>query len=475
MEERVEAVEASGWWQRPCGGRDVVKLAVPLILSTGSWTLMHFFDRVLLTWYSNDAIAAATPAGMLNFSLMCLPLGIAGYVNTFVAQYFGAGRSERVGRVVWQGIWLGLIALPFMLMLIPLAPTIFEWGNHEPNVVREEIRYFQTLALGGGAAVIAAAQSSFFTGLGFTRIVMVVDMIVAVLNLALDYILIWGRLDLPALGVAGAGLATSLAQWTKVAILAWMMSRGEFRHKYGLVEGFGWDGQLFGRLLRFGAPSGLQMAIEVCAFTVFMFLMGQLGRHELAATNIAFSVNSLTFIPMMGLGIAVATLVGQQIGGERPDLAARATWTSAAIGGIYTLAMCFLFVAAPDLFMAPYAAGAGSEFQAIRSTCYVLLRFVAAYCFVDTMQIVFSSAIKGAGDTRFVLLVTSVVSPIPVLLAWGGIRYWNWGLWAFWLVVTCWILLLGAIFLARFLGGKWRSMRVIEPDVVAVEDEMASA
>ncbi|MCA9172654.1 MAG: hypothetical protein KDB23_33545, partial [Planctomycetales bacterium] len=136
MAEEAEVVEAGGWWLRPCGGRDVVKLAVPLILSTGSWTLMHFFDRVLLTWYSNDAIAAATPAGMLNFSLMCLPLGIAGYVNTFVAQYFGAGRSERVGRVVWQGIWLGLIALPFMLMLIPLAPTIFEWGNHEPNVVR---------------------------------------------------------------------------------------------------------------------------------------------------------------------------------------------------------------------------------------------------------------------------------------------------------------------------------------------------
>ena len=96
------------WWERPCGGRAVLRLALPLVLSTASWTIMHFVDRVFLTRYSTEAIAAAMPAGILHFAILCLPLGTASYVTTFVAQYFGADRQSRIGRVLWQGIFLGI-------------------------------------------------------------------------------------------------------------------------------------------------------------------------------------------------------------------------------------------------------------------------------------------------------------------------------------------------------------------------------
>lgn len=100
------------WWTRPAGGRELLALALPLIISTASWTVMNFIDRMFLLWHSTDAMAAAMPAGMLYYTVICYPLGVAAYVNTFVAQYHGAGRPERIGVAVWQGVWLGVLTAP---------------------------------------------------------------------------------------------------------------------------------------------------------------------------------------------------------------------------------------------------------------------------------------------------------------------------------------------------------------------------
>ena len=137
------------------------------------------------------AIAAAMPAGMLYFSILCLPLGLAGDVNTFVAQYYGASRREKIGSVVWQGVMLGSLAIPFFGLLIPAAPSFFRSVNHGPQIAHFETIYFQALAYGAGGAVISAAQAAFFTGLGKSRVVMVVDTAAALLNLLLDYLLIF--------------------------------------------------------------------------------------------------------------------------------------------------------------------------------------------------------------------------------------------------------------------------------------------
>ena len=128
----VSSDSATGWWARPCGGRDVLRLAIPLVVSTASWTVMNFIDRMFLLWYSTDAVAAAMPAGMVHFALVCFPLGVASYVNTFVAQYHGAGRPERIGPAVWQGARVGLFCIPLFLALIPLAPWIFRLPDTKP-------------------------------------------------------------------------------------------------------------------------------------------------------------------------------------------------------------------------------------------------------------------------------------------------------------------------------------------------------
>lgn len=442
-------------------------LALPLIVSTASWTVMNFADRMFLLWHSTAEMAAALPAGMLYFAAICFPLGIAVYVNTFVAQYKGAGQPERIGLVVWQGVWIGLIAAPFYLLTIPLAPLVFSFAQHTPEVAQAETVYYQILMYGAGGAIVAGALSSFFTGRGSTWVVMVIDTLAAILNIVLDYALIFGYWGAPEMGIAGAAWGTVVAQWFRVLLYWWAMELRRYRQEFQIRTGCRWDTQLMKRLLQFGSPNGLQLFVDISAFTVFLLLVGRLGDAAMAATTLAFNVNSVAFVPMLGMGIAVSTIVGQQLGKGRPELAARATWTAFVMAILYMGIMAAMYVAVPDWFMLGHAAGMEAErFVDLRNTTVVLLRFVAAYCLFDAMLIVFVSAIKGAGDTRFVLWSQLAVSPPPVLAAWVGITYLDLGLIYCWIVMTLWICVLGLIYMARFLQGRWRTMRVIEPGML---------
>ena len=111
---------------------------------------MNFIDRMFLLWYSEESMAAAMPAGMVHFALICLPLGIASYVNTFVAQYHGAGHPKRIGPAVWQGARIGLFCIPLFLAMIPAAPWIFRLAGHKAGLAAQETLYFQTCTFGAG-------------------------------------------------------------------------------------------------------------------------------------------------------------------------------------------------------------------------------------------------------------------------------------------------------------------------------------
>jgi MATE family multidrug resistance protein len=450
-------------------------MALPLVISTASWTIMQFTDRMFLLWYSQDALAAALPAGMLSFVSICFFLGVASYVNTFVSQYYGAGHPERIGLAVWQGVWLGVITIPLVGISIPLAPAIFDAVGHGPAIAEAEVIYYQILSVGAPALVIAAAQSSFFTGRGKVRTVMVIDTSTALLNVALDYVWIFGYAGFPEGGIAGAAWATTVAQWAKIPVYGYLMLDRSHRQQFGTITGFRWDGALMARLLKYGMPNGIQFALEVGAFTAFVLLVGRLGVLELAATNLAININTLAFMPIYGIGIATTTMVGQRLGENRPDLAARATWSTFTIATIYTLAVSVLYVATPGMFLWIHEANAdGESFETLRSLTIVLLRWVAAYCLLDMANVIFVSAIKGAGDTRFVLITSFWASLTMFGLCYVGLNYLGWGVQGAWAALTIWIFLLGIAYFVRFWQGKWRSMRVIEKSYLPGLEEQPS-
>lgn len=277
-ETTSEAFRTSpGWWRAPGGLHEAFITAVPLMISSLSWTVMNFIDRIFLLTYSPDAVAAALPSGILAFTVICFPLGVASYVSTFVAQYYGAGRGAKIGPVVWQAVWIGVAAVPWSLAFIPLAPLLFEQGDNGPTIVALEVEYFRALSYSGAAIVLSGALSAHFSGQGRVRTVMQVDAAAAALNVVLDYLWIFGLLGFPRWGIAGAGWATTVALWAKTAVYLWLFLRRDERERFATWSGRRFDFGVTRRLLRYGAVSGAQMMLEVAAFGLFTLLVGRLG------------------------------------------------------------------------------------------------------------------------------------------------------------------------------------------------------
>ncbi|HSG70670.1 MAG TPA: MATE family efflux transporter, partial [Planctomycetaceae bacterium] len=227
------------------------------------------------------------------------------------------------------------------------------------------------------------------------------------------------------------------------------------------------DGELIRRMLRYGLPNGLQMLGDALAFMIFMMLVGRLGKTELAATNLAFNLNMLVFIPMLGMGTAVTILVGQRIGEGRSHLGARSTWLAFAVTGGWTLLFAAGYLTLPDLILGPFRAKSDpAEFARLEPVVKSLLIFIAIYSLFDALMVIFGSAIRAAGDTRFSLLMTLfsawfvMVLPVAVMEMNGSLT-----LRRCWYACSVHIIFLGILFLLRFLYGPWRTMKVIEDEI----------
>lgn len=434
---------------------------------------MQVIDRMFLMWYSSDALAAAMPSGLLHWTLMSIAIGTAGYVNTFVAQYEGAKRPEQVARSLWQGIYFSIFASAIVLCFLPCAGSIFRLIGHDAAVQQLECVYFQILCVGTAPFLLAATLSCFYSGRGKTMTIMWVNLGSTVVNALLNFWFVFGGLGLPAMGIAGAGWATLAASSLSVVVFALLLLYSQDAKTYHLLQNYKFDRELFLRLLRYGLPSGIHFFVDISCFSAFILLIGTMGKKQLVATNLAFNVDTLLILPMIGFGTAVMTLVGKRIGEGRPQLAVRTTWIAWGLASAYTAAWAAVLIFAPDIVLAPYASRSNPmEFAEIRPIVLTLLQFVAAYSLFDATNIVFSSAIRGAGDTRFCLLFTFFSSLLVMVVpAYFALRVFDAGLYVAWACVLFYIALLALGFLWRFQAGAWKRMSVIEqPETAAVQD-----
>ena len=451
-------------WHEHGGYREIIKMAFPLILSTGASSILHFVDRMFLTWYSSVSIAAAMPAGMLNFTLMSLFLGTAGYVSTFVAQYHGAKANEKIGPSLWQGLYIAAFGGIVIFSISFASSSIFSFFGHDQAIQDQEALYFSILSKGAFFPIAAAAFGGFFSGRGQNWPIMWINISMTVINIVLDYIFIFGKLGLPEMGIRGAAYATVIAGAVSCFFYMLLVFRRKYNNEYHTVSGWKPDKSLLGRMVRFGLPSGIQFFIDIAGFSVFIILVGRIGADELAATSIAFNINTLAFMPMIGFGVAISVIVGQFIGEEHPEKAERSVYSGAHLCFLYMtlVAMTYLFL--PQIYLAAFSAKADpAQFAAVREFIVIMLRFIAVFTMFDTFNIVFSSALKGAGDTRFVMIMIICVSvgglAVPTYIALAILET---GIFAAWYIITAYIILLGFSFFTRFLTGKWKNMRVIE-------------
>ena len=427
---------------------------------------MEFTDRVFLGNYSLTALAAATPAGITSFLFTAFFLGVAGYVNVFIAQYTGARDHGNVGASLWQGIYFALLGAVFMAILSTIAKPLFACIGHPPEVQALEVIYFRILCLGAGASIAGNTLSSFFSGRGLTRPVMIIHMAGTLFNIPLDYALINGLWGLPELGITGAALAT-VAAWCFIALCfaALVFTRANDK-TYQVRRNRRFNPALFKRLMTFGIPGGMQFSLDILVFTFFILMVGRIGKTELAVTNLVMSINGLSYMPMFGLSMGVSTLVGQAMGSRNPReavLSARAT-VHIATAYVGVLILVFLLLPAPliKLFLAPDTLP--REMDRLISMGTVLLRFVSVYLLFDSLVIIYTGVLKGAGDSRFIMwsMVSTGITCLFIPI-WLGINTWGMGLYFSWCCITFYLMVLFIVVVIRYNNGKWKEISMIQP------------
>ena len=459
---------------KPGGSRELLGLALPLVVSQGFMTAQVFLDTILLSWHNPLEMAASFPAVMwfwLGFGFMQVT---SGYVSTFVAQYTGAGRPGRVGPATWQGIHFALVAGTAFMLMAPAAPFLISLGGHSPAIQPLEVIYLQCLSFAALPMLILAAVNGFFSGRGQTWTVFGIEAFGTGVNAALALVLIFGRLGFPEMGIAGAGWATVVGSWASALFGLALFVRKKYRVEFNTLAGWRPEGDLFKRLMKYGGPAGAQVFLDVLVFHVFTQLVGRLGEAALAATTLTIRLNMVAFLPMMGMGQAVCILVGQRLGANQPDLAERSTYTGVrwVFGYMFIVASAYLMI--PNTLVSIFEGdGDAAKFAAVAAIIPPLLACAAVYSLADAGNVSFSFALRGAGDTRFVSLLTFalawplMVVPTFFIVQYDGSLYWAW------ISATTYIVAMAACFLWRFRTGKWKTMRVIE--AIPIDEKVTTA
>jgi len=449
----------------PGGFREVIQIAWPLVISMGSFTLMQFVDRIFLAWHSPVSIQAALPAGILSFTFICTFMALCGYANTFVAQYHGAEDPVGCSRSTAQAVWLSIFTWPILLATIPLGIWLLDISNHLPAVMAEEKAYFIILTAGGFVVPLGAAISSFFTGRGETRTNMLATMSGNLVNIVLDYMLIFGKWGAPEMGIKGAAIATVIAGLVTPAILFVIYFSRKYDAVYQTRSNMQIRMALMLRLIRFGLPSGINLLMEIASFSLFILITGKLGELSLAVSNMALSINTVAFLPLIGLSIASATLVGQYQGRGDSNTAAKAAVKSVLLGVMYVSVIGLTYVLFPAAYFSAFTLKSDNGFTLpeLLETGRWLLVLMACWGIMDAGNVIFAGALKGAGDTRFVLIYSTVMSwgmLVPgVLLI---VMVFNGGLLVMWTWALFYVGMLALGYVLRFRSGKWKTIQVIE-------------
>ena len=442
-----------------------MQIAWPLIISSGTFAVLNFCDRLFLSWYSEDAFRASLPSGILFFTLICGFMALAGFTNTFVAQFWGAGDKEGCARATTQGIFFALLSIPLIMLLVPVGIWVLRLSGHGAEVLVLEEEYFRIIMWCGGGMVLSSALGSFFSGRGKTFVIMSCNVFANSINVLLNYLLIFGKWGFPEMGIAGAGWATVIGSWISPLIFAVLYFSKTVNAEFGTFRNLRFDRQLFPRMVRFGLPSGLHWFLDVAAFTLFVLLVGRMGPIAHIASNIALSINLIAFMPMIGMGMAASILVGQYLGRNQPGYAERMGWLALKIGAGYVGMVSLSFLLFPAFYTNVFEGDAvgsvpfGELLEAVR----ILLIMLAIWGIADVAAIILSGALKGAGDTHFVMYFQSAV-------AWGFlvtgqlliVFVFDGGVYASWMCTLLYIIILGIGFTLRFRSSRWKGIDLLD-------------
>ena len=414
---------------KPMTQRRVLALATPIIGENLLQTLVGAVDTFMVARLGAAAVAGVGTGFEIVFFIISILSAIDIGATVLVSQAIGAGEQRRANHLARQAIvWGLLLAVPVSVVMYYAAPSIIALFGTESDVAAAATTYLQITAATSVALFLSFVCGAVLRGAGDSRTPLVAAVMANVVNIVVAYVLIFGHLGLPALGVAGSAIGAAAGRGIGAAYMLVMMARG--RKAISLHGDWGWRPEfpIARQLLTLGVPAALEQVLSSGAFMTLIAVVALIGTSALAAQQIAFTALSIAFLPAFGFSIAATALVGQSIGARVPS-DARAAWTIAlrwslvwmAIGGVLTFAFCDrvmgLFSGDPEVIAAGVAA---------LKALSLALPFWALW-FVS------GGSLRGSGDTRTPLFIGASTMWLAVLFAWIFVRWFDGGLGLVWL------------------------------------------
>ena len=444
------------------GLRELLTLAWPVVLSRSTQSVVGLADALMSARLGDVALAAVTTGGINLFSVAILPMGTVFIVQSFAAQLQGRGDLIAARRYAFYGLAVAAFTTLVAIVTTPFVGNIVGLFRFSSDVHDSMTEYVQWRAWSMGPYIAMEALGNWFGGLGDTRVHMRGSVIVMVANVVLNWVLIYGNLGAPAMGVAGAALASGLATCLG---LAYMLAAFAARQReIAPGQPVAPRASEFLRMLRFGVPNGLNWFMEIAAFTLFLnAVVSKLGTTVLAALNAILQVNSISFMPAFGVASAGAVLVGQAIGRGDKSEVPRILKMTVSVALSWQVAVGIIYFTMPALLMSAFKSEAGSD-DLVRIGA-AMLAMSAAWQVFDAFGITVGEALRAAGDTAWCMwarLGTAWLLFVPA--AWWMVTVKHGGPVAVIGVIVFYLAVLGMAFVWRFTSGAWRRIELVEPE-----------
>ncbi|MBX3460499.1 MAG: MATE family efflux transporter [Planctomycetes bacterium] len=465
---RLPAVLYSPDGTRRVDYRAVVVLAWPLFVQFGVQALLNVIDTWFVGRLGADAVAGMNAVNFSSFTVLLLFGGAGIAVQTIAAQRHGEGRKPRAAQAAWHGLYAAILMAPLAVGVALAGEAIFGFFALPAQVVNAASDYWLPRMAGGGLVVAYFALGNFFNGVGRTRISLMGAVVAALVNVALNWLLIlklgWG--------MYGAGLATTLAVACAVLFYTAVFFARQFRSEYATTRVWRPRARILAAVFMLGMPIGIHSMFDVGAFAAFQLMVGKLGTVPGAATQIAMILTSLAFLPVAGLNFAAATLVGQSIGVGDKDWAARvgSACIKLAFGWMALWALLFLTAGGP--LSSVFVTGDDPNAQAVVELAATLLFIAAFYQLFDALNLGTLGCLRGAGDVvvptvALLVLAWCIFVPLSHVLIFAPGEGWvdflpQYGMGAKggWIAALVHITLIGSFLLLRWKSGAWRKRLV---------------
>ncbi len=446
----------------PGGIRELLAIALPMVVSHACDTVMVFTDRLFLSQLGSVHMNASMAGGLTCFMAMTFFIGLIGYTTALVGQHLGASQKRQCAKATAQAFLIALAAYPLILLSRPLIYLAFSKSGIPAEQLTLQTSYFNILIYGTVITLLRICLSSFFSGIGRTRIVMMSALIAMVVNVAMNYVLIFGKLGLPALGIKGAAYGTITGSICGLSVMATVYFGPTIKREFCVIRALRFDRKIMAQLLKFGYPAGIEMFLNLVAFNGLILAFHAHSPVTATAVTIMFNWDMVAFVPLIGLEIAVMSLVGRYMGAQQSDIAHRATMSGLKSGWVYSACILMLFVFLPEELVALFRPQlADNVFSEAMPMAVRMIRITSLYVMIDSVILVFSGALRGAGDTFWAMCVSVglhwlLVAILSVLLY--GMKLSPETTW-FALVLV--FLAFSSLFYLRYRSGKWRHIQVI--------------